>query len=149
MPKEVQKFDVSIKAFILKNNKLLILKESKQPEFFWEIPGGRIDFGEESLPQKTILEREIREELGEDLKVDIGAPIVTWIRRRKENYFVFHVGFICYYESGEIKLSDEHTEYRFVDSEEWKNLNFAPGYYEALEQFFNQFNKGRLKSIFL
>lgn len=146
MPREIQKFEVGIKAFIVKDNKLLVLKENKDnyqlPECYWEITGGRIDVGEESLPQSEVLLREIKEELGEDLKIEIGAPITTWVRKRKENEFVFLVGYICYYKSGEIKLSEEHTEYRFVNNEEWKSLNLAPGYHEAFEHFFNLFNKG-------
>ena len=129
----------SIKAFILCGGQLLLLRESVEPRW-WEIPGGRIDVGEEALPSEEVLRRELCEELGKDFRCRIQSPLVTWTRpphgERKE--FAFLVGFLCMFDGGEIQLSDEHSELCWVDRDAWKGLSLAPGYERALEEFWQR-----------
>lgn len=64
------------KAFIIKNEKLLLVRKSaedpNQPGL-WEVPGGRMVFGEEVDEH---LKREVREEVG--LDVAPGTPFHIW-----------------------------------------------------------------------
>ena len=139
MKRQIQRFQVGIKAFIMRGGQLLLLRETVEPQW-WEIPGGRIDVGEEELQHDEVLKRELREELGTDFLYKIGSPLLTWVRpphgERKE--YAFLVGIVCIAEGGEIHLSDEHSELRWVDRNSWRDLALAPGYERALEEFWKR-----------
>ncbi len=62
-PRAIQTFEVSLKTAIVRDRQLLLLQEADTG--YWELPGGRIDVGEERLDHDLILAREIREELGD------------------------------------------------------------------------------------
>ncbi len=134
MAREIQKFQVSIKGFITKDDELLLVKSGNGREELWELPGGRYDVGEEEILPEAILQREIKEELGSDFRCRIAKPAHAWIRPLND-HFVFLVGYDCKYESGTIKISSEHTEYQWVTKVSWRDLPLAPGYAEALDQF--------------
>ena len=76
----IQRFEVSLKAFIVRDGRALFVREADSG--YWELPGGRIDVGEEWEPHLTILAREMREELGPGVSVELGAEAVTWTRQR-------------------------------------------------------------------
>lgn len=135
MPRAIQKFDVGLKAFVLRGRSLLVVREAATG--LWELPGGRIDVGEEDLPQAEVLARELREELGEGFAVALGTPVSTWIRRRPTD-FVFLVGHLCRHRSGEPTLSHEHDSARWVTAGDWQGLTYAPGYPEAIADFWRR-----------
>lgn len=64
------------KAFIVRDHNLLLVRKSaedpNQPGL-WEVPGGRMDFGEEI---DAHLRREVREEVG--LEIQPGDPFHIW-----------------------------------------------------------------------
>jgi 8-oxo-dGTP pyrophosphatase MutT (NUDIX family) len=136
MSRKIQHFQVALKALIVRDGRLLVLRERNETGL-WELPGGRIEVGEESAPHAAVLLRELREELGASFRCRIGAPIVTWMRPLicDPGEFGFLVGYVCAYESGEIELSDEHSESRWIQGAEWDELQFAPGYGPVLEAF--------------
>ena len=67
----VQTFEVSLKAFIVRDGRALLVREADTG--FWELPGGRIDIGEEQLAHEAILARELAEELGPEFQVTTTA----------------------------------------------------------------------------
>lgn len=130
--KEIQQFHVGIKAFLMKGGRLLLLREASTG--LWEIPGGRIDVGEELLPQRLVLARELCEELGPAVEVEVGPIVMTWVRSRAP-VCAFLVGLLCRHRGGEIALSPEHDQLAWVDAGTWKGFELAPGYGAALEEF--------------
>ena len=130
---------VGMKAFVVRDGMLLIVREAGEPHW-WELPGGRIDEGEEVVTQEDVLRRELREELGVEFRCRIVRPIATWMRIGDgvRRHTTFLVGFECDEASGEITLSDEHCEYRWVERDAWRALEFAPGYVEALNTFWSR-----------
>lgn len=104
----------------------------------WELPGGRIDVGEENIPAKEILSRELHEELGSDLKVEIKEPITTWMipwKAPRLGEHVFAIGFFCEYRAGDVKISEEHRAFQWMSPTETKKVDLVPGYAEALDYF--------------
>lgn len=110
------KFKVSQYVVILnKKNKVLLLEASEKTKIpgKWSFPGGHIEL-KESV--ENSLKREIKEETNLEIK-DI-SPINTEVI--KDTYTII---FSATYLSGEIQLSDEHKNYRWVDLEEMKNID--------------------------
>jgi 8-oxo-dGTP diphosphatase len=121
----IQTFQISLKAAIISNGRLLLLKEADTG--YWELPGGRIDVGEERIPQAAVLAREISEELGSSVRVSIDDRAVTWVRQHPdEGHFQLIVARLCRLDAGEIRLSNEHAELRWTTSADWPSLQFPP-----------------------
>lgn len=121
----IQRFEVSLKAFIISDGKALLVQEADTG--FWELPGGRIDVGEERIDHADVLAREIAEELGPDLRVLVGSEAVTWVRQRPtDGVFQFLVARVCRIERGEIRLSDEHATMRWLTEAETTQLRLPP-----------------------
>lgn len=103
-------------------NQLLILKDIGHP-FYFDLPGGRLNIGEFDVSLAECLEREVREELGTDIKLIINYDRAWFCRLklwdmilRQDSYRrVLLIGREAEYQSGEIKLSDEHIFYKWVD----------------------------------
>ncbi len=94
---------------------------------YWELPGGRIDVGEERMAQADVLLRELREELGEGFRVVPQAGVVTWVRYQPEDdVYQMLVVRHCLWVAGEIAISDEHAEHRWTTPDDWPALIFPP-----------------------
>lgn len=129
----IQTFEVSLKAFIVRGGRVLLVRESDTG--WWELPGGRIDVGEEWEAHAAVLAREIREELGPDLRVTFGPEAVTWTRQRPtDGAYLFLMARLGHAIGGEPVLSSEHSELAWVGSDDWAALEFPPasGYRDAL-----------------
>jgi 8-oxo-dGTP pyrophosphatase MutT (NUDIX family) len=135
MARAIQRFEVSLKAFIVRDKRALLVREADTG--YWELPGGRIDVGEEWEPHDAVLAREIAEELGTDFRIEIGAQRVTWTRRRpSDGMFQFVVGRVCRAVAGEPQLSSEHDELAWLTPSDWGHLQMPPesGYPAALAE---------------
>jgi len=107
---------VGVKAIIVNNNKILLIKRSQNYEQLvdqWDIPGGRINFGEEPI---IGLKREILEETGLELKEVFDILDASTIFLSKD----MHIVRITYLVkcSGQISLSGEHTESKWFSLDE-------------------------------
>lgn len=133
-------FYVGLKAFIGKKGKLLITTETSNYEGGqkWGLPGGRIQEGEESIPLKDILAREIREECG-DIHIDIGEPFTIWRRPPHQGGQILLIGFHCLFQSGEIKMSEASgIGYEWISEKDIDRYHFVDGYKEAIMEFFRK-----------
>ena len=137
MPRPIQTFQVGIKGFVWHEDHLLLVRENNAGRL-WELPGGRIDVGEEDLTPAEILRRELREELGADFSCTIGRPRAAWVRppEPQRPLSVFLLGLHCSEPRGEVELSDEHISFQWVARDDWNQLAMAPGYRAALTSFF-------------
>ena len=104
------------KGLIVRQSKFLALKRSDAKRDIWEIPGGRMEFGE-SLTDTLI--REVKEETS--LLVKPEKLIAHWdmIGKAKQ---ISGVVFLCRIESGAVSLSDEHREYAWFGAEDAERL---------------------------
>ncbi len=110
----------AIKAIIKYNEKFLIIKQSFLGKEAWDLPGGRVEFGES--PYDT-LKREIREEV--NLVVRIIKPLGLFWFFRYDGAQVICTTFICHIDNtNNIDLSkspdgENIIEYRWVTKEEF------------------------------
>lgn len=130
---------VGLKLLLKKDRKILFLKTAMNP-VFWDLPGGRIDNVEGKVPLEKILEREIREELGNKVKYKLGRPVFQF-RRKGRNGACFNLltAYEAKYLGGKINLSFEHSAYEWVDPKKYKfNKNdfFNKEEYRAFTKYF-------------
>ena len=135
----IQSFEVSLKAFIVRGQTALFVREADSG--YWELPGGRIDVGEEWEAHAKVLAREMREELGPAFAVAFGSEAVTWTRQRPTDgafqFIVARVGEARIGKAGaaEPVLSSEHDAMGWFDLAAARALVFPErsGYAAGIE----------------
>lgn len=126
-------FYVGQKAFINKGGEVLVLGMKNSLRY----PGGKIQDGEDDLVES--LKREVREETG--LEITVGEPFVTWKYVFKNTHKfagknLFLVGYKCEYVSGEVVLNDEHDSYRWVNKDNYHEVDDGDTAFKVLKQYF-------------
>ncbi len=105
-------FVVLVGGALFASGKLLTVKRSESKKFlpgFWEIPGGKVEFGEDPV---TALKREFREETS--LEINALQPFNVWswmsggVQCIEIDYLV-----TCNDISG-LRLSNEHSEFHWL-----------------------------------
>lgn len=122
----VKEQKISVTGFIFYNKKFLIIRRSKKEKFlpgYYELPGGKVEFGEE--PFKA-LEREIREETR--LKVEIIEPysLFAYVSQGGIRHTVdiqFLVKLIDHPEK--LKLSAAHDDAKWISKGDLKNYQIS------------------------
>lgn len=123
---------VGQKAFINDDDRVLVVMD---PRLGLDFPGGKIQAGELDFDES--LKREVREETS--LEIKVGDPFFRWHvpDLRAAGKRIYLIGFFCFYVSGEVVLSDEHSEYLWVDRHTYRELDDGSGFFRALEVYFS------------
>ncbi len=129
------------KAVVFHHNRDdLFLALKRSPNSFtrpndWDLAGGNVLFGE-------LHEDSLRKEIKEEANLGVGAfmpvQVITTYEKEKGIYYFF-IGFYCQAKKEEVKISDEHSEYRWVTKEEFIGLKPA----QYLVDLVNAAFKGR------
>lgn len=107
-----KKIDFGVKAFIVRDGKFLVMHNNGEKRDLWELPGGRMQFGENA---EQTLKRELIEETG--LAVEMIRILDTWDRFVGEDYQVTGIICLCRANEGQVTISDEHDAYRWLPVE--------------------------------
>lgn len=136
------KLFVATKAFIEKDGKVLVVKEAPAYQSGthigkFDLVGGRIQIGEKL---EEALRREAREEIGADL--EIGAPFFADESLphpvvKDDEWQVIKIFFRCKLQ-GEIKLGNDHDEFKWIDPREYAQAGLIENLYPA----FDAYNQG-------
>ncbi len=132
------------KAFIVHDNSLLCARKSKdEPNWplYWEIPGGRMNFGEDV---DNHICREVREETG--LEIIPGQPFYIWQwvfdRHDKQHQVIAVARLATLKNEGHIETSmDGHEADEYLDKIEWvplvdlPNLKWIPNMKPVIDAF--------------
>lgn len=117
-PKSKDTYFVAVKLLLRDGDKLLITHDIFKE---WDLPGGRLLPEEFDKPLESVIERKMKEELGEDLKYELGEPVVFFrverveVGQNNEKVRIFAVGYEGKYLGGEITLGDHHDKLEWVD----------------------------------
>jgi 8-oxo-dGTP diphosphatase len=116
-------FSISIKILIKSGEgKVLFLKRAEDSGWNpgkWDLPGGKMDLGE---ILEEALHREVLEETG--LKIDIRS-LLGAVQDTTRDYRIVHILMIGNSRSGEISLSHEHEDFKWVSPAEMKKLDLC------------------------
>ena len=131
------RFHITVKGICVYNGKTLIMKRvrtSTDGLGYWELPGGGLEYGE--TPHEA-LKRELREETG--LKIKIIKPIYTFTAIR-EDYQTVGIGFLAIPEDDHVHISEEHTDYKWVNEEELK-ATLDPHIFNDIKEALYEYDK--------
>ena len=142
---------VAVKVFLLDSKEnLLIIKDIFNA---WDIPGGRLREQDFNLPLETIVERKMKEEIGEDVKYILGSPILFMRHERdeilpsgnSEKRRIFAVGYIAQYQKGEIMLGKNHEKYEWVPVKTFDPKTcFSGGWLKGVQDFQAGYDKFKM-----
>jgi len=117
---KLERFWVSQAALIIRDNKILILKNASIDEWFF--PGGRADLGERG---DEALGRELKEEINVDCYKKIAViDYDLWYTPHRAIPVCSIANLIDIGDAG-IKLSNEHTEFSWITEPEIDKYKFA------------------------
>jgi len=121
------------KAFIINDRKLLLIKrraDDVHKPGVWEIPGGRLDLGEDPY---LGLKREVKEEAG--IEIIVLQPLSVNYFTRDDSQVITGIVFVCTTQNTHVVLSEEHTEFDWVEIKKAKEKIFEPMQKE-IDRFF-------------
>ncbi len=96
----------AVKALVTNGDQFLLLQQEVGDGYCWDLPGGRIQFGE---TPEAALQREAKEELGQPLV--IGRPLgAWWFFRRADGDQVVCLTYLCTIENPELTLPAQDGE---------------------------------------
>jgi len=141
----IDKYQVSLKVFLKDSQGRVLFLGNPIDEFghadYCDLPGGRINVDEFKVSLMDILEREIREELGE-VKTEIDPQPIGYargpLRSSGGDVHVFYVVYQGRFLEGEIKISAEHKDFCWIKPEMIDvTKTFKPEYREAMKECLN------------
>ncbi|MFH1771133.1 MAG: NUDIX domain-containing protein [archaeon] len=131
-------FNIAVKAFIVKEGKVLVIKRRPNDPHspgIWDIPGGRIEEGENPYDGLT---REVKEEV--NLEVNIKVPLYVDYFTRDDGQKITMLIFVCSPISKDVRLSEEHTAFEWVEIENAKE-KFEKHFYILIDNYLRYFKK--------
>lgn len=130
---------VNIKAIMLNSKgKILALKAQNNGPMadYYDMPGGRVEEYELGIKLVDILDREIREELGEIQYTVEPRPLTALTWTWPDGQSMVYIYYLVKYQSGDIRISDEHQSYEWIEySKEKIEKHFITHHLAALEQY--------------
>lgn len=138
MTEQAPKLFLATKAFINHGGKILILRESNEyvegsNAGLFDITGGRLTPGERF---DDCLMREVREETGLDIKIGRPFFVSEWRPVIKgEKWQVVGIFFECFAGSKIVMLSDDHSEYKWIEPNNFRNEYLIPNLHTAFEAY--------------
>ena len=121
-------YGLTMRGLLKEQEKILILKrhpKSNTNPNCWELVGGKVDPGEDF--DKALI-REFNEETNLKIKIgDLIGAVQEDFPHKRTVAIVMNVEVL----SGEIKISDEHIDWKWVSIDEIKKLNLS-GWFKKL-----------------
>lgn len=128
---------VAQKAIIFKGGEVLIVR-SVGDTTTWELPGGRLQAGEDP---KSGLARELREELGVEVVIGDAIFMEQFVSEKGQEFRLALV-YIAHLvnESADLVLqNDEIQEIAWVTKSNWQDYSYFVNYERALRYYFENY----------
>ena len=139
---------VAVKVFLVdKSDRFLVVKDRFGD---WDIPGGRLEANEFETALEAVLERKVKEEIGDLVQYKLGKLMVFMRHERNEilssglrgKRRIFAVGYEAGYVSGEIKIGKNHEKFEWVDIKTFEpETYFTGGWLKGVKEFQAKYGK--------
>ena len=117
----------AVKGLIYHNSKFLVLEQVVGHYNLWDLPGGKVEYGESPF---DTLHREVKEET--DLDIEIIKPLgLWWFYRKSDRNQVVCNTFLCDSDSHEVDLSKNPAKEQIRNYEWVKKKDFLSDKYEV------------------
>lgn len=117
---------IIVAGVVVKDNKVLIIQRSKDEESYpnlWELPSGKREPLESS---NDAVVREIKEETNIDVKIIKPISVFEFKNEKPDEIRdATQINFLVEYLGGEVKLSDEHQNFKWISKEELDNFELS------------------------
>ena len=141
------KLFTATKAFIVYSGNVLLLKESTKyidgaNAGRFDVVGGRVKPGQrfdESLMREIQEETGLSVKIGRPFFVNEWRPVVRW-----EQWQIVGTFFECVASSDKVVLSDDHSEYVWIDPKEYQKYNIIDNLIPAFASYLaihNEYDK--------
>lgn len=139
---------VAVKAFLTDDSGRFLIMKDRFGD--WDILGGRLKEHEFETPLEVVLERKVKEEIGDVVQYKLGEPVVFMRHERneilpsgeREKRRIFAVGYEAKYMSGEITMGKNHEKYEWVDIKTFEpEKYFTGGWLKGVKEFQAKYNK--------
>lgn len=135
---QAPKLFVATKAFITHKGKILVLRESGKYHDGsnmgnYDVVGGRLELGQHF---EDSLIREISEETG--MRVELGKPFFVneWRPTVKGEFWqIVGIFFDCPAITSEVKLSQDHDDFKWIEPQNYKNENLIENLFPAFKAY--------------
>ena len=131
---------VAQKALIIKDKCILLVRDPREENEIWELPGGRLNVGESP---KVGLAREVLEELGVEVDVHEVVHLEQFLQgsEGKNALMIAYLASLKDFEAELIPDKREIAEVRFVPISEVLELNLFPEYRRAIEVYIGSYKE--------
>ena len=130
---------IAVKVFLEKDGKFLVIKDNFGD---WDLPGGRMKKDEFETPIENIISRKMLQEVGSDVKYEIGKPLLFLRHERVEvapgspTVRIFAIGYPAYWKEGDVKLSERHVEMFWADPKTFRPEEyFTGGWLKGVQEY--------------
>lgn len=143
-PSSKKLFKVVITAIVVKDEKFLVTQRSASEKKFpsrWTVPGGKLTTDDYMhLPKDTpdywynVLETALRREVREEAGIEIAniRYVTSLADAREGDDPSLVISCLADYASGEVKLDQSMTDFRWVSLQEAQSVDLIEGIYEEL-----------------
>lgn len=128
---------IAQKAIIINDNQVLLVRDGRMSEEIWELPGGRLNVGEEA---RSGLARELKEELGVNFTIHEVVHMEQF-KQGSEGTIAFMIAYQATMENPESVFEPDPTEVaelKWVSREGLETMVIFPEHRRALEVFYSQ-----------
>ncbi len=146
MPHPGQLHIVAATCIVVRNGQILIVKRSDREVAYpgkWTVPGGKLDRADyEARPRDTkdawlrVLEVTVRREVQEEANLEIGKPtlLTDFVFIRPDNQAVLGFSFWADWISGEAKISDDFTDFAWIEPADARSYDMIEGIPAQIEE---------------
>ena len=127
-----------VNVIIMQDRKALVLKRSSSSKFspnLWDLPGGKVE-PKENLKEAVV--REAKEETGLEVKPKNNYFYIHYYpdNSTRENAEMAIYAFETELIGGKVKLSQEHSDFKWVSRSNWKELDYTSSVRMTLKRLF-------------